>query len=485
MPNQKHSNHPTPDTLFTRIADYTLEKTQFSETAYSTARYCLMDSLGCALLSLKYDACNKLLGPLVPGADLNNGARVPGTDYQLDPQRAAFNIGTMIRWLDYNDTWLAVEWGHPSDNLGGILAIADYICRNPSQIHSQKEQTITLNDILDAMIKAYEIQGILALENSFNRVGLDHVILVRVATTAVATALLGGDKQQIMNALSNAWIDGGALRTYRHSPNTGSRKSWAAGDATSRGIWHALNALKGEMGYPSAMSTPQWGFNDVLYNGKEVHLPQKLGSYVMENILFKISYPAEFHAQTAVEAAITLYPLVANRITEIDKVVIHTQQAAMRIINKTGPLTNPADRDHCLQYMVAIGLIFGQLSADDYEDKVASDTRIDELRSKMQVSEQTEYSNEYLDPAKRSIGNAVQVFFTDGTNTDRIEVKYPLGHKTRRDEAIPTLIEKYRNNAVGTCHEPHLDQTITLFQDLAQLHKVGLNEFMAFFTIKT
>ena len=358
------------DSILTEIAAYTHHHPIESPLAYDTARWCLADSLGCGLLALNYPACRKMLGPWVPGASLPGGCRVPGTALELDPIKAAFDIGTIVRWLDFNDTWLAAEWGHPSDNLGAILAVADY--RNRVQGHA-----LTVRDVLGWMIKAHEIQGVLALENSFNRVGLDHVLLVRVASTAVATAMLGGTPQQTENALSQAWIDGGALRTYRHSPNTGSRKSWAAGDATSRAVRLALIALTGEMGYQTALTAPKWGFQDVLFRGKPLTLSRALDAYVMENVLFKISYPAEFHAQTAVEAAFELHPHVVDRLDAIERVELETQEPGVRIIDKQGELKNPADRDHCLQYMAAIGLIFGQLTADHYEDHIAADPRID------------------------------------------------------------------------------------------------------------
>src|SRR6266481_2293831 len=415
---------PAPDPIMMDIADYAAKHVPASKEAIDTARYCFMDTLGCALLALRFPECMKHLGPIVPGALLVNGARIPDTDWQLEPVHAAFNIGAMIRWLDFNDTWLAAEWGHPSDNLGGILALADYLCRT-------KRKSLTIGDVLHAMIKAHEIQGILALENSFNRVGLDHVLLVRVATAAVAANLLGGSREQVINAVSNAWIDGGALRTYRHAPNTGSRKSWAAGDATSRAVRHALFALKGEMGYPSALSAKTWGFQDVLFKGKPLSLPQELGSYVMENVLFKISFPAEFHSQTAVEAAMTLHPEVKNRLADINKIVIETQEPGVRIIDKTGPLANPADRDHCIQYMVAVALLKGNLTAADYEDEAARDPRIDALRAKMVCIENKRYSRDYLDPRKRSIANQLQIFFRDGTTTRKVAVEYPIGHRRR------------------------------------------------------
>jgi 2-methylcitrate dehydratase len=409
---------------------------------------------------------------------LANGARVPGTDWQLDPVHAAFNIGAMIRWLDFNDTWLAAEWGHPSDNLGGILALADYLCRT-------KQRSLIIRDVLHAMIKAHEIQGVLALENSFNRVGLDHVLLVRVATAAVATAMLSGSQDQIISALSNAWIDGGSLRAYRHVPNTGPRKSWAAGDATSRGVRLALMAIQGEMGYPSALTAKTWGFFDVLFHGKEFLLPRPFGSYVMENVLFKISFPAEFHAQTAVECAIALHEEVKGRLDQIDKVIIITQESAIRIIDKTGPLHNPADRDHCLQYMVAIGLIFGELTADHYEDKIARDPRIDALRDKMAVVEDARYSNDYLDPEKRSIANSVQVFFKDGSCTEKIAVEYPIGHRRRRAEGMPLLVKKFETNLASRLAPPWVKTIRDLCLNLDQLQATPVDQFMDMFTVQS
>ena len=446
----RDAHRPPPDRLLTEIADYVLNYDANSDLARTTARHCLMDSLGCGILALSYPACTKLLGPIVDGAELRNGARVPGTHHVLDPVTAAFNIGTMVRWLDYNDTWLGAEWGHPSDNLGGILAVADYLNRPTA---GRAKSSPTMSEVLTAMIKAHEIQGVLALNNSFNRVGLDHVLLVRIATVAVTTHLLGGTRDHIIDAVSNAWIDGGALRTYRHAPNTGSRKSWAAGDATSRGVRLALMTLAGEMGYPSALTASHWGFQDVLFGGKPVELEQTLGSYVMENVLFKISFPAEFHAQTAVEAAISLHPLVEDRLDDIERIVIETQEAGVRIIDKTGPLTNPADRDHCIQYMVAVPLIFGRLTADDYEDKMARDPRIDTLRNKMDVLENHQFSVDYLAPEKRAIGNALQIFFNDGSATDRVVVNYPIGHRRRRKAGIPLLLEKFKHNLAT-----HFDQ---------------------------
>ncbi len=465
-----------PDYVLVAIAEYVHSFTVRSALAYETARHGLMDALACGLQALEYPACTKLLGPVVAGAVMSGGARVPGTSYELDPVQAAFNIGAMIRWLDFNDTWLAAEWGHPSDNLGAILAVGDYLSR---KARMEGTEPLTVRDALTAMIKAHEIQGVLALKNGFNRVGLDHVILVRVASTAVAAAMLGGTREQIVNAVSNAWIDGGALRTYRHAPNTGSRKSWAAGDATSRGVRHALMALAGEMGYPTALTAPKWGFYDVVLEGSPLALPQPFGSYVMENVLFKISYPAEFHAQTAVECAMALHGEVAGRLDDVDRIVIETQEPGVRIIDKTGPLTNPADRDHCIQYMVAVPLLFGRLTADDYEDAVAADPRIDRLRARMQVRESSQFTRDYYDPDKRSIGNAVQVHFRDGTATRRVEVEYPIGHRRRRAEGLPLLLEKFRS-AVARRFPPRQSERIqALFADPARLDALPLNELMA------
>lgn len=469
-----------PDAVLSEITDYVTADipagVDFSDEAYATARLCLMDSLGCSLLALQYPACTKLLGPVVPGAEMTSGggARVPGTGFMLDPVMAAFNLGAMIRWLDFNDTWLAAEWGHPSDNFGAILACADYLSRNG--------QPLTIRDTLTAAIRAYEIQGVLALDNAFNRVGLDHVLLVRIASTAVAAVMLGCTKDQVFNAISNAWVDGGALRTYRHFPNTGSRKSWAAGDATSRAVRLALIARTGEMGYPTALSAPGWGFQDKLFGSTPITLGRPLGDYVMENILFKISFPAEFHAQTAVEAGITLHPQVGPRINEgvdqIDHVVIRTQESAMRIIDKAGPLTNPADRDHCLQYMTAIGLIHGHLTAEHYEDAAAADPRIDALRAKMRVVEEPLYTRDYLDPEKRSIGNAVQVFFTDGTHTDEVAVEFPIGHRRRRAEGIPELRKKFADSLATSLPEASCDKLLTLFDDPAGLDALPMRDWV-------
>ena len=472
----KSAKRPDPDAALVAIADYAKNFSVTSAQAYETARYCLMDTLACGFQALKYPACTKLLGPVVPGAVMPGGARVPGLSYELDPVQAAFNIGAMVRWLDFNDTWLAAEWGHPSDNLGGILAVADYLARKAVM---EGKAPPTVRDVLTGMIKAHEIQGVLALENSFNRVGLDHVILVRVASTAVVTAMLGGTVDQVVNAVSNAWIDGGALRTYRHAPNTGSRKSWAAGDATSRAVRHAFISLTGEMGYPSALSAKTWGFYDVLFKGKPFSLPQPFGSYVMENVLFKISFPAEFHSQTAVEAAMTLHPAVKDRIADIDHIVIETQEPGVRIIDKTGPLANPADRDHCIQYMVAIPLLFGRLTAEDYEDSVASGPRVDALRAKMQVRENTTFTQEYYASDKRYIGNALQVFFRDGTSTQRVQVDYPIGHRKRRAEGMPVLVKKFEASVDAHFAPKQALSIKTLFAKREQLDAMPVNELMA------
>jgi 2-methylcitrate dehydratase len=474
--DSRSAQRPAPDAILVAIADYAKNFSIESPQAYETARYCLMDTLACGFQALKYPACRKLLGPVVPGAVLPGGARVPGLSYELDPVQAAFNIGAMIRWLDFNDTWLAAEWGHPSDNLGGILAVADYIGRKSL---TEGFSPPKVRDVLTAMIKAHEIQGVLALENGFNRVGLDHVILVRVASTAVVTAMLGGTLEQVINAVSNAWIDGGALRTYRHAPNTGSRKSWAAGDATSRAVRHALMALTGEMGYPSALSARTWGFYDVLFKGKPFALPQKFGSYVMENVLFKISFPAEFHAQTAAEAAMTLHPQVKDRLSDIERVVIETQEPGVRIIDKTGPLANPADRDHCIQYMAAVPLIFGRLTAEDYEDAVAADPRIDALRARMQVRENPTFTQEYYAADKRHIGNAIQVFFKDGSYTQRVQVDFPIGHRKRRAEGMPVLEKKFETSVEAHFGKVQSSRIQALFSDVHKLDSLPVSELMA------
>lgn len=477
---------PAPDKVLVDIADYVSDYLVTSKEAIDTARYCLMDTLGCGLEALSYPACTKLLGPVVPGTIVPNGSKVPGTQFQLDPIQAAFNIGAMVRWLDFNDTWLAAEWGHPSDNLGGILAMADYLSRNRK---NYEQPVITMRDVLIAMIKAHEIQGVLALENSFNRVGLDHVVLVKIASTAVVTGMLGGSKDDIINAVSNAWVDGQSLRTYRHSPNTGSRKSWAAGDATSRAVRLALMTMKGEMGYPTALTAKTWGFYDVLFNGKAFEFQRPYGSYVMENVLFKISFPAEFHAQTAVECAFELHPQVKDKldsldkIEQIDRIVLTTHESAIRIIDKQGPLNNPADRDHCIQYMTAIGLLKGSLTAADYEDDVASDPRIDALRNRMQCVENTAYTADYLDPEKRSIANAVQIFFKDGSASEQVAVEYPIGHRRRRDEGIPELVKKFKVNLARRFPERQQKAIFDVCNDEARLAEMPVHEFVDLFVI--
>jgi len=467
---------PKPDKVLTLIADYATKYDIKSAEAYDTARYCLMDTLGCGLEALEYPACTKLLGPIDPSTVVPNGAKVPGTRFQLDPVQAAFNIGAMIRWLDFNDTWLAAEWGHPSDNLGGILATADWLSRNQAK-------PLTMRDVLTAMIKAHEIQGVIALENSFNRVGLDHVVLVKVASTAVVAHMLGCTYDQVVNAVSQAWVDGQALRTYRHAPNTGSRKSWAAGDATSRAVLLALRTLRGEMDIPSILTAKLWGFQDRLFGGKDIVLARKLGSYVMENVLFKISSPAEFHSQTAVECAMQLHPLVKDRISEIKQIKIRTHEAAIRIIDKQGPLSNPADRDHCIQYMVAIPLLFGRLTAADYEDDVAKDPRIDSLRKKIVCAEDKRFTKDYHDPKKRSIANALTVTFKDGTKLKEVVCEYPIGHKRRRKEGMPVLVEKFKTNLARRLPEPRQKAILELCLDAERLHKTPVDEFVDLFVI--
>ena len=466
---------PAPDQVLVDIADYVADFTIESDEAYRTAHYDLLDTLGCGFEALSYPACTKLLGPIVPGTVVPHGARVPGTPYQLDPVQAAFNLGAMIRWLDFNDTWLAAEWGHPSDNLGGILMTADWLSRNAL---AQGRAPLCVRDVLTAMIKAHEIQGVIALENSFNRVGLDHVVLVKVATTAVVARMLGLSRDEIVAALSLAFVDGQSLRTYRHAPNTGSRKSWAAGDATSRGVRLALIAKTGEMGYPSVLTAKTWGFYDVLFKGRPFRFQRPYGSYVMENVLFKISFPAEFHAQTAVEAAMQLHPLVRDRLFQIRRITLRTHESAIRIIDKTGPLANPADRDHCIQYMVAVPLIFGHLTAADYEDNVAADPRIDALREKMACVEDAQFTRDYLDPDKRSIANAVTVEFDDGTRTPEVVVEYPIGHRRRREEGIPLLVEKFRINLARRFAAKQQQAILDVALDPARLAAMAVHEFV-------
>jgi len=470
-----------PDQVLKDIADYVCDYEIDSDEAFNTARNCLMDTLGCGLLALRFPECTKLLGPIVEGTIVPHGARVPGTQLRLDPVKAAWDIGCIVRWLDYNDTWLAAEWGHPSDNLGAILAVADFISQQ--NIAAGKEP-LSIREVLIAMIKAHEIQGVLALENSFNRVGLCHVLLVRVASTAVVTKMLGGTKDQIIDALSQAWVDGSSLRTYRHAPNAGPRKSWAAGDATSRAVRLADLTLRGEIGYPSVLTAPTWGFYDVSFKGNSFIFTRAYESYVMENILFKISFPAEFHSQTAAEAAVRLHPLVKDRIEDIEKIVIHTHESAIRIISKVGPLNNPADRDHCLQYMTAVPLIFGNLIAEHYEDDFHdSNPIIDQLREKMEIHENTTYTKEYLEPEKRSIANALQIYFKDGNCTEKVEINYPVGHKRRRKEGIPLLEEKFQANLATKFPAKRCRKIFELCKDQRRLEQIPVNEFMDLFVI--
>jgi 2-methylcitrate dehydratase len=470
---------PKPDKVLGRIADYVTKYKVTSKEAYETARYCLMDTLGCGFEALEYPACTKLLGPVVPGTIVPNGAKVPGTQFQLDPVQAAFNIGAMIRWLDFNDTWLAAEWGHPSDNLGGILAAADWMSRSA-------KNPLLMRDVLTGMIKAHEIQGVLALENSFNRVGLDHVVLVKVASTAVVAQMIGCSYDEVVNAVSQAWVDGQSLRTYRHAPNTGSRKSWAAGDATSRAVRLALISRTGEMGYPSVLTAKTWGFYDVSFKGKEFRFQRPFGSYVMENVLFKISYPAEFHSQTAVECAMQIHAALKREkrtADDIKKITIRTHEACIRIIDKKGPLNNPADRDHCIQYMVAVPIIFGRLTAGDYEDSVAADPRIDELRSRITCVEDKGFTRDYHDPEKRSIANALAVEFKDGKKLGEFVCEYPIGHKRRRKEGMPVLVEKFKLNLGRRFPFKQQQAILEACMNPGKLHAMPVNEFVDLFVI--
>ena len=480
--NVEQNIRPGYDSVISEIANYVTNFEIESDLALDTARNCLIDTIGCGLLALKFPACTKMLGPVVEGTSVPFGVRVPGTNFKLDPIKGAFDIGCAIRWLDYNDTWLAAEWGHPSDNLGAILSITDFISQ---QKISKGEDPLTMRTVLEAMIMTHEIQGVLALKNSFNKVGLDHVVLVKVASTALVTKLMGGTKDQIMDAVSQAWVDGQSLRTYRHAPNAGSRKSWAAGDATSRAIRLAMITLSGEMGYPGALSAPVWGFEDVLFDGKQISLPQKFGTYVMENVLFKISFPAEFHAQTAVEAAVALHPEIIERLDDVKTVNITTHDSAIRIISKEGDLNNPADRDHCLQYMVAIGLLKGNLIAEDYEDDIASDPRIDTLRKKMVINEDKRYSDEYHEADKRSIANKIQIHFNDGSSTEEIEVEYPIGHKRRREEGIPVLEQKFKNNLEITYDSDKCEEIYQLCIDQEKLESTSVTDFQELFAVDT
>ena len=476
--NVETNVRPNPDDVLVKIADYVLDKNIDSSEAYNTARNCLMDTLGCGLLALTFPDCKNLLGPYVEGTSVPGGVRVPGTSFVLDPVKGAWDIGAIIRWLDFNDTWLAAEWGHPSDNLGGILAAADYLSQKNI---SKGKDSLTMKDVLTGMIKAHEVQGILALENSFNRVGLDHVVLVKVASTAVISSMFGLSKDQTIDALSQAWVDGQSLRTYRHAPNAGPRKSWAAGDATSRALQLVLITQKGQIGYPSVLSAPTWGFYDVQFKGNPFNLPREFDSYVMENVLFKISFPAEFHAQTAVEAAVILHDEIKDRLDEIEKILISTHESAIRIISKEGKLNNPADRDHCLQYMTAIGLLKGNLVAEDYEDDVASDPRVDQLREKMVIEEDERYSREYLEADKRSIANAIQIIFKDGSSTKKVEVEYPIGHRRRREQGIPLLIEKFERNLATQFSSSRSEEILAICSDQATLESTPVTNFMELF----
>lgn len=471
------------DKVISDIVDYVMDYPIISDLAYDTAYHCLLDTLGCGMESLEYPACKKLLGPIVPGTIVPNGTKIPGTQFQLDPVQGAFNLGTMCRWLDFNDTWLAAEWGHPSDNLGGILATADWLSRENI---AKGKPPLVIRDVLTALIKAHEIQGCIALENAFNQVGLDHVILVKVASTAVVAHLLGLEREQILNAVSQAWIDGHSLRTYRHSPNTGSRKSWAAGDATSRAVRLALMAQKGEMGYPTALTAKTWGFYDVLFNGQPLRFQRPYGSYVMENVLFKISFPAEFHSQTAVEAALQLHQTLkklGKTAQDIESIAIRTHEACIRIIDKKGPLHNPADRDHCIQYMVAIPLIFGRLTAADYEDNIAKDERIDALRAKMHCTEDVQFTQDYHDPEKRSISNGLTITLKDGKVLDEVVIEYPVDHKRRRKEGMPLLLNKFRINLARQFPEAQQIRILKASLDKPMLEKMPVNEYMDLFVI--
>ncbi|MEO8670154.1 MAG: bifunctional 2-methylcitrate dehydratase/aconitate hydratase [Tahibacter sp.] len=476
----RSAKRPDPDQPMVDIANYVVDARIESTEAYDTARYMLMDSLGCAMLAMSFPECVKHLGPLVPGASLVGGTRVPGTSHELDPVQAAYNIGVQVRWLDFNDTWLAAEWGHPSDNLGAILGVADWLSRSNV---AEGKAPLTVRDVLTAAIKAHEIQGGYALKNSFNRVGLDHVILVRLASTAVATQMLGGGKEEIINAVSHSWIDNGVLRTYRHAPNTGPRKSWAAGDACRRAVTHALNAIKGCVGYPSALSAKTWGFYDVAFKGKTFEFERPFGSYVMENVLFKISFPAEFHAQTAVECAMQLHTQVAGKIDQIERIEVETQEAGVRIIDKTGPLANYADRDHCLQYMIAVPLIFGRLTAEDYNDNIAADPRIDALREKMHVKENPQFTKDYFDPDKRYIGNSLQVYFKDGSKTDKVSIDFPIGHRKRRAEGIPVLLKKFEAALGGHLPARRVAQILAVCRQPARFDSMPVQELMTLFAL--
>ena len=472
------------DEVIAEIAAYACRRGEVgSDEAFDTARLALMDSVGCAFLALGYPACRDFLASEESYGESVENVPVPGTQYSKPASAAAFDITAAIRWLDFNDTWLANEWGHPSDNFGAILAAAHRVAKTGT---SRVQISPTVRDVLEIAIRAYEIQGVIALDNAFNRVGIDHVLLVKVASTAVAAALYSDNDEEIVaSAVSHAWLDA-TLRTYRHAPNTMSRKSWAAADATSRGLTLASFAVRGMPGCHSALTAPQYGFQDVWFNGQAVTLQRAFASYVMENVLFKVQYPAEFHGQTAVEAGVALHHEVADRLDEISSIEIRTQGPAIRIIDKTGTLNNPADRDHCIQYMTAIALMNGNVTSDDYEDEAASDPRIDILREKMLISERPGYSREYLDPDLRSIANAVQVHFNDGTSTREVEVRFPVGHRQRRSEAIPLLNNKFSDNLSLTFGESKFAQRVaSLFDDLERIDEISIIDFMNALSLKT
>ncbi len=467
---------PKPDTVISDISSYTHNYKVDSQLAFKTAHYCFLDSLGCALAALKYPQATSIIGPVVP-MTVPHGARVIGTSFELDPVQAAFSNTALIRWLDYNDCWLAAEWGHPSDNLGSIISVADYLNRTG-------QAKFTVNDVLEGLIKCHEIQGCLALENSFNAVGLDHVLLVKVASTAVVSKMLGLTEDQTIDALSQAFVDGQALRTYRHAPNTMSRKSWAAADAVARAVNLAYLVKKGQGGMPSILTAKTWGFYDVLFKGKEFKFQRPYGSYVMENVLFKISFPAEFHAQTAVEAALTVNKTLASKnltYKDIKSIRIRTQNAGMRIIDKKGPLHNYADRDHCIQYMVAIPLIYGRLTADDYSDSIASNPDIDALREKMYCVEDEKFTTEYHEPEKRYIGNAIQVTLNDGQVLDDVVVDFPIGHKNRREEGIPVLMEKFKRHLNEQFKPDQVEKILKVSEDYDTLKDLNISDYLALY----
>jgi len=471
-----HDNQRSePDTAIVEMVDYVDGYKVDTKRAFEAAYHCLVDSLGCAFMAFAYPECTKLLGPIVPGTVVPNGARVPGTPYVMDPVQAAFNMGTLVRWLEFNDATWGETVSHPSDTLVTLLVVADWVSRNRV---AQRKPPVLMRDVLELGIKAYELQGQLGILNPFRRVGLDHTIVVKIASTATVAKLLGCTRDEIFNALSNAWIDGHALATFRSEFNTGSRKSWAGGDAAARGVWLALLALKGEMGYPSALTAKTWGFYDVLLKGKALQLQQPYGTYIVENILFKVPSPTAFHAQTAVEAGIRLHPDVKDRLDEITKVEIWSHASSLMILDKTGPLHNPADRDHCLQYTVAVPLIFGHLTPEDYEDGFAADPRIDALRSKMVVVEDPSYTRGYTDPAIRSNAHAVRVHFRDGTSTRRVEVVFSCGHPSRRDVGIPFVFEKFNKGLAEVFAEKQRKAIQQAFADVETLLATPVNEIM-------